>query len=112
MPHLRALILTEHVRSFRNSIMGGGSNIEGESLSCQLTFEALAKQKNASAQGSLKFLKVSNSFWKGTRRKITLLKKVCFLLLYLVSPSEHNVYFYMWFYCAFYKFLEVQIMHI
>ena len=50
--------------------MGGGSNIEGESLLCQL--EVLAKQqKNASAQGSLKFREVSNSFWEGTRREVS-----------------------------------------
>ena len=32
------LIFTEHARSFRNLIMGGGSSIEGESLACQLHF--------------------------------------------------------------------------
>ena len=61
-------------------------------VSC--TFEALAKQnKNASAQGSLKFREVSNSFWEGIRREKTLLKKVTYLLTYLVSQSEQNVYF-------------------
>ena len=49
------------------------------------TFEALAKQKNVSAQGSLKFREVSNSFWEGTRREKTRLKKVSYLLTYLVS---------------------------
>ena len=44
------------------------------------TFEALAKQKNASAQGSLKFREVSNA----TRREKTCLKKVTYLLTYLV----------------------------
>ena len=39
------LIFTKHARSFRNLIMGGGSNIEGESLAGQLHFEVLAKQK-------------------------------------------------------------------
>ena len=44
-------------------------------VSC--TFEALAKQKTTtSAQGSLKFREVSNSFWEGTRREKTRLKKV------------------------------------
>ena len=73
------------------------------------TFEALAKQnKNSSAQGSLKSREVSNSFWEGTRREKTRLKKVS----YLVSQSDENMYFYMWLYCTLYKFLEVQIMHI
>ena len=64
-------------RSFRNSIMGGGSNVEGESLSCQLHFRSARKtKKNAPAQGSLKFREVSNSFWEGTRREKTRLKKV------------------------------------
>ena len=45
------------------------------------TFEVLAKKKkNASAQGSLKFREVSNSFWEGTRREKTRLKKVSYLL--------------------------------
>ena len=62
--------------------------------------EALVKQtKNASAQGSLKFREVSNSFWEGTRREKTRLKKVSYLLTYLLtyllSQSEQNVYFYM-----------------
>ena len=40
-------------------------------------FEALAKQKKkASAQGSLKFKEVSNSFCEGTRREKTRLRKV------------------------------------
>ena len=56
-------------------------------VSC--TFEALAKQqKNASAQGSLKFREVSNSFWEGTRREKTRLKKVSYLLTYLVSQTK------------------------
>ena len=51
-------------------------------VSC--TFEARAKQKkNASAQGSLKFREVSNSFLEGTRREK--LKKVSYLLTYLIS---------------------------
>ena len=62
-------------------------------VSC--TFEALAKQKKASAQGSLKFREVSNSFWEGTRREKTRLKKVSYLLTYLVSQSDENMYFYM-----------------
>ena len=70
-------------------------------------------KKNASAQGSLKFREVSNSFWEGTRREKTCLKKlVTYLPTYLVSQSEQNMYFYMWLYCDFYKFLETQIMHI
>ena len=84
MPHLRAwrpLILIEHARSSSNSIMGGVSNIEGESLSCQLHVGSACKtEKNASAQGSLMFREVSNSFWEGTRREKTRLKKVSYLL--------------------------------
>ena len=64
------LILTEHARSSRNSIMGGECPTSKESpyrVSCII--EALVKQKkNASAQGSLKFREVSNSFWEGTWR--------------------------------------------
>ena len=60
------------------------------------TFEVLAKKKkNASAQGSLKFREVSNSFWEGTRREKTRLKKVSYLLTYLVSQSDQNMYFCM-----------------
>ena len=45
---VRPLILIEHVRSSRNLIMGGGSNIEGESLACQLHFRSARKtEKNA-----------------------------------------------------------------
>ena len=48
--------------------MGGGSNIEGE---------VLAKQKkNSSAEGSLKFREVSNSFWEGTRREKPVGRKI------------------------------------
>ena len=57
----------------------------------------LQNKKNASAQGSLKFREVSNSFWEGTRREKTRLKKVSYLLTYLltyVSQSEQNVYIY------------------
>ena len=42
-------------------------------------------KKKASAQGSLKFREVSNSFWEGTRREKTRLKKVSYLLTYLVT---------------------------
>ena len=59
--------------------MGGGSNIEGESNRVSYTFEALS-----SAQGSLKFREVFNSFWEGTRREKTGLKKASYLLTYLV----------------------------
>ena len=55
-------------------------------VSC--TFEALAKKKqkkNASAQGSLKFREVSNGFREGTRREKTRLKKVSYLLTYLLT---------------------------
>ena len=66
--------------------MGGGSNVEGESLSCQLHFRSVRKtKKNASAQGSLKFREVSNGFREGTRREKTRLKKVSYLLTYLLS---------------------------
>ena len=73
----------------------------------------LPNKKKNSAQVSLKYREVSNSFWEGTRREKTRLKKVSYLVTYLGSRSEKNMYFYMtlWLYCAFYKFLEVQIMH-
>ena len=61
--------------------MGGGSNIEGS---------ARKTKKNASAQGSLKFREVSNSFWEGTRREKNSLKKVSQLLTYLLGQSEQN----------------------
>ena len=70
--------------------MGGGSNIEGESLLCQMHFQSAHKtcdnnKINTSAQGSLKFRQVSNSFWEGTRREKTRLKKlVSYLLTYLL----------------------------
>ena len=58
--------------------MGGESNTEGESLSCQLYYRSAHKQKNnAFASSSLKFREVSSSFWEGTRREKTRLKKVC-----------------------------------
>ena len=37
------------------------------------------------AQGSLKFREVSNSFWEGTRREKTRLKKVSYLLTHLLT---------------------------
>ena len=84
MPHSRAwqpLILTKHARSFSNSIMGGGSQRRGR---VPIVSAALSKRsqnkKNASAQGSLKFRDVSNSFREGTRREKTRLKKVSYLL--------------------------------
>ena len=68
---------------------GGVSNVEGESLSCQLHFRSARKtKKNASAQGSLKFREVPNSFWEGTRREKTRLKKVSYLLSQLVSQTK------------------------
>ena len=96
--------------------MGGGSKIQGESLSCQLQFRSARTTKNASAQGSLKF-RVSNSFWEGTRREKTCLKKFTYLhtclLSQLVSQNKIIMYFYMWLYCVLStSFLEVQIMHI
>ena len=45
----------------------------------------LQNKKNASAQGSLKFREVSNSFWEGTRREETRLKEVSYLLTYLLT---------------------------
>ena len=61
--------------------MGGGSSNQGESPLCRLYFRSARKtKKNASAQGSLKFREVSNSFWGGTRREKTRLKKVTYLL--------------------------------
>ena len=49
-------------------------------------------KKNASVQGSLKFREVSNSFWEGTRREKTRLKKVSYLLTYLLSQSVRPKY--------------------
>ena len=55
----------------------GRSNIEGESQTCQLYFRiARIIEKMVSAKGSLKFTAESNSFWEGTRREKTRLKKV------------------------------------
>ena len=45
-------------------------------VSAAISKHSQNKQKNASAQGSLKFREVSNSFWEGTRREKTHLKKV------------------------------------
>ena len=42
-------------------------------------------KKNTPAQGSLKFREVSNGFREGTRREKTRLKKVTYLLTYLLS---------------------------
>ena len=42
-------------------------------------------KKNASAQNDLKYMEVSNSFWEGTRREKTCLKKVSYLLTYLLT---------------------------
>ena len=44
--------------------------------------------RNSSAQGSLEFREVSNSFWEDTRRDKTRLKKVSYLLTYLVSQNK------------------------
>ena len=79
---------------------GEGPTSRGSPYRDSCTFEALAKQKrNASAQGSLKFREVFNSFWEGTRREKTRLKKVSYLLTYLLtyllSQSDENMYFYM-----------------
>ena len=67
-------------------------------MSAALSKRSQNNKKNASAQGSLKFREVSNSFWEGTRREKTCLKKVSYLathlLLILVSQSEPNVYLY------------------
>ena len=84
--------------------MGEGPTSRESPYHVSCTFEALAKQNktkqnkqtnkqtksNASAQGSLKFRKVSNSFWEGARREKTRLKKLVthllsYLLTYLVS---------------------------
>ena len=54
-------------------------------VSATLSKRSQNKKKKASAQGSLKFREVSNSFWEGTRREKTRLKKVTYLLTYLVS---------------------------
>ena len=49
-------------------------------------------KKNASAQGSLKFREVSNSFCEGTRRVKTRLKKVTYLLCQLVSQNKIHTF--------------------
>ena len=55
------LIFTERARSFKNLIIGGECNIEGEFLACQLYSRSARKtEKIASAQGGLKFRAVSN----------------------------------------------------
>ena len=72
-------------------------------------FKALTKQKNASAQGSLKFREVSNSFPEGTRREKTCQKKVTYLITYLLTYlSQLDVLLQVAVLC----FLQVQIMHI
>ena len=45
-------------------------------------------KKNAFVQGGLKFRDVSNSFWEGTRREKTRLKKVTYLRSQLVSQTK------------------------
>ena len=74
--------------------MGEGPTSRESPYSVSCTFEALAKQKkNASVQGSLKFGEVFNNFWEGTRREKTRLKKVNYLLTYLLSqPFLDNHY--------------------
>ena len=54
-------------------------------MSAALSKRSQNKTKNVSAQGSLKFREVSNSFWEGTRREKNRLKKVTYLLSYLLS---------------------------
>ena len=79
MPHLRArrpLILTEHARSSSNSIMGEGPTAGRVPIVSAALSKRSQNKKKASAQGSLKFREVSNSFWEGTRREKTCLKKV------------------------------------
>ena len=46
------------------------------------------EKKDASAQVSLKFREVSNSFWEGTRREKACLKKLTYLLSQLVSQNK------------------------
>ena len=68
---------------------------------------------NAPAQGSLKFREVSNSFWEGTRREKTRLKKVSYLLTclltYLLSQLVSQTKTCTFTCDAFHKFLEVQV---
>ena len=65
---------------------GEGPTLRESPYRVSCTFEALAKQKKiASAQGSLKFREVSNGFREGTRREKTRLKKVSYLLTYLLT---------------------------
>ena len=54
-------------------------------MSAALSKCSQTKKNNAFANSSMKFRDVSNSFWEGTRREKTSLKKVCQLLTYLVS---------------------------
>ena len=77
------------MRSSRNSIKRGGSNIEGELLLCQLHFQCTRKtKKKSSAQGSLKFREVSNGFCKGTRREI----KICTFNVVLCFLQVFSMY--------------------
>ena len=75
---------------------GGGEGPKSRESPCRVTcfFQALAKQnkttttKKSSAQGSLKFREVSNSFWEGTRKEKTRLKKVSYLLSQSLSLEQ------------------------
>ena len=66
--------------------MGEGPTSRESPYRVSCIFKALAKQiKNTSAQGSLKFREVSNSFWEVIRREKTRPKK---LLTYLLILSQ------------------------
>ena len=87
-------------------------------MSAALSKRSQNNKKNASAQGSLKFREVSNSFWDGTRREKTRLKKVSYSLTYLllIKLSQlEQMYRLCTFTCGCIvhstNFLEVQIMH-
>ena len=77
-------------------ILEGGSNIKGESLSCQLHFQSTHKaKKNSSSQGSLKFREVSNTQLLGRYRERENLSEESYsylptyLLSQLVSQNKH-----------------------
>ena len=61
---VRPLILTEHDNG--GMVLHWG---RVPSVSAVFSKHSQNRKKNASAQGSLKFERVSNSFWEGTRRE-------------------------------------------
>ena len=50
-------------------------------------------KKNGSAQGSLLFRDMSNSFWESTMQEREKPSEESYVLTYLLSQSEQNMYF-------------------